>query len=244
LSSTSRSKKAIFSWKAAAGFVAAAAIFSLVAVNLTTSSKQDASEMKVGNVTASKAMNPEAPMAKSDAASASGVSNYTMSKSGTVQTDKSEVKPEAEAKTNETLNKLTSSTTPSATTDTTKDLKVKFSQSVNATKSVSPQPSPTPTPAPQPAASPGLYMETQANQSLTSDNGNFIGLVERQIVQVHTPDGNRIYTSSIQWKSTDTIHLSLWQDNKYLTYEVKMEDGQVKRFVIDPILKTEQEQKN
>lgn len=80
-----------------------------------------------------------------------------------------------------------------------------------------------------------------AIQTLPSDDGHMIGVVEHQIVQVQTPDGNRLYISIVQWKATDTIRLVQWQDNQRLIYEVSMEDGQLKRYIMDPILKTEQE---
>jgi hypothetical protein len=205
-----RSKMAIFSWKAAAGFVAAAAIISLIAINLTPSLKQDASEMMQaakstgsaskgnGKSVEGAAAKPEESASKQGANDSADISGFTIKKPDTVQTDKSSgLKSEPAAKTNDIMK---SPIDPSAT--------------------------------------------PSANQTLKSADGNFIAVVERQIVQVQTPEGNRIYTSSIHWKPTDTIQLLLWQDNKYLTYDVKMEDGQVKRFIIDPILKTEQEQKN
>ncbi|MEX2461776.1 MAG: zf-HC2 domain-containing protein [Paenibacillaceae bacterium] len=155
---------------------------------------------------------------------------------------------------------------------TTNKLKVTFGQGKNAngqdenmkeSQVLVPQPAPTPAPmpatTPTPAPTPNQIIIDSSlinkslkrsfavtpeltQQSLTSDDGNFIGVIERQIVQVQTPDGNRSFTSSVQWKPTDQIHLLQWQDNQRLTYEVIMEDGQLKRYIIDVILKTEQEQ--
>jgi hypothetical protein len=253
-------KKPLFYWKIAAAFVAAAAIFGLIAVNLEPISKFDASGMlNTGSASkdtanyeiadaasGSEAAKSETPMA---ASKDSTVDNFTMNKADTITEQRSG----------------TTDKNPEATVDKTDEMRVLFGDDETAKKSQELAPQPTPSPVPQSAAptvndksimfstpvstptstptSTPAAASASANQTLASDDGNFIGVVEQQIVQVQTPDGNRIYTSSNQWKSTDTIRLLLWQDNQRLTYEVTMEDGQLKRFIINPILKTEQEQK-
>jgi hypothetical protein len=252
-------KKPLFYWKIAAAFVAAAAIFGLIAVNLEPISKFDASGMlNTGSASkdtanyeiadaasGSEAAKSETPMAASKDAT---VDNSTFNKADTI-TEQSK-----------SLSSGTSDKKPQATVGKTDDLRVfGMDETVKKSQKFAPQISPSPVPqsaapavedkdlmfttdASSPTSTPAST-PASANQTLASDDGNFIGVVEQQIVQVQTPDGNRIYTSSNQWKSTDTIRLLLWQDNQRLTYEVTMEDGQLKRFIINPILKTEQEQK-
>jgi anti-sigma factor RsiW len=107
--------------------------------------------------------------------------------------------------------------------------------------------------APTPNPSGGVYSSRNKQNSsfaanspstdqLKSDDGQFIGSIENQTVFITTPDMNRVYTSLIQWKPTDTILLLRWLNNTKLTYQVNMEDGQIKHYIIDTIQKTEQEQ--
>jgi anti-sigma factor RsiW len=113
--------------------------------------------------------------------------------------------------------------------------------------------SPGPTPAAAPNPSGGAYSSKNKQNStfaanspstdqLKSDDGQFIGSIENQTVSITTPDMNRVYTSLIQWKPTDTILLLRWLDNTKLSYQVNMEDGLIKHYIIDTIQKTEQEQ--
>jgi hypothetical protein len=218
LPTTKHGKKPISSWKIGAGLVAAAIIFSVIAFNLMPITNYNASD---------KAQSEQATAAKSNS------------------DDKVSVLFDQAIGTEKDLNKPSSSKSPTVSTDAR-------TYTVDASKSQKTVPASTPTPAPKPtplatkSADLMFSKKSGANpsvQTLASEDGNFIALVERQIVQVQTPKGDRIYTSSIQWKPTDSIQFIQWLDNTRLVYEVKMEDGQLKRFIVDPVLKTEQEQK-
>jgi hypothetical protein len=264
-------KKSLFSWRMGAGFVAAAIFFGLIAVNLSPSSNNDASEllksaMGVKNsqkksvqvqssdsvaadqVNGANTETPQASAAPEAAPAASAVPKAGVfseatdlaPKDRTTEADqKKSIAPKQPQISNKSTYTLTrpepaASATPS--TEVTTD-------STNA-KIAPALPTPTPAPLPDKGKS-SIYSitttEGSAAPSLASDDGNLIGFVERQIVEVRTPDGHLIYTSSVQWKSTDVIQLIKWENNAHLIYEVTMEDGQLKRFMIDPIQKTEQE---
>jgi anti-sigma factor RsiW len=278
-------KKSLFSWKMGAGFVAAAILFSVIAVNLTPSSTNDASELLTAAI-------GEKNSKKSDQVQSSGATDHTdhtdQQRNGitsvtaspkaseapkatpaataepkirafseamdTAQQDKSTGAVQEQSIASEppqTTNKSTSTATKPEPTINVNFSRAVTEDSTNAYKIAPVVPSPTPAPIPKKDVkgkgarnSISSIEESSARSapSLASDDGNLIGLVERQIVEVRTADGDRIYTSNVQWKSTDVIQLIKWEDNSHLTYEVTLEDGQLKRFVIDPILKTEQEQ--
>jgi hypothetical protein len=115
-------------------------------------------------------------------------------------------------------------------------------------------PEPTPGPTPGPTANPADAYSSKMKQNATfaanspctnqlkSDDGQFMGCIENQTVFIMTPDMNRVYTSVIQWKPTDTILLLRWLNNTKLSYQVNMEDGEIKHYIIDTLHKTEQEQ--
>jgi hypothetical protein len=264
-------KKSLFSWKMGAGFVAAAVFFSLIAVNLSPSSNKDASDMlmattaskdapeKVDQVQGSRvadqgkyttdAVSPkasEAPTAATEDRNAGAFSDATDTAKKAQSTEAAKEKslaseqPKTTSSTSKNLAKPEPTISVPFSTAVTKD-----SRNAKIAPAV---PSPTPAPVPKEevkvkrAQKSFAATEEASAPSLASDDGNFIGYVEQQTVIVRIPDGSQVYTSSIQWKPTDSIQLIKWEDNAHLTYEVTLEDGQLKRFVIDLILKTEQEQ--
>jgi anti-sigma factor RsiW len=279
-------KKSLFSWKMSAGFVAAAIFFSLIAVNLSPSSKKDAGEMlnatmgikntaqlkstgtvaDQGEKAASDKVAPTAsavpevtPVVPEAAPAASAESKVTVQFSESVtQKDVSAgahqektiapKQPQINDKSKRTLTK------PEPAASVTNHIEAaKRSADTLKVAPVVPSPSPAPSPITRDKGKgitgekgKGIMSftinEDPAAPSLASEDGSLIGYVERQIVQVRTSDRNRIYTSSVQWNTADTINLIKWEDSSHLIYEVTMEDGQLKRFIVDIILKTEQQQ--
>jgi hypothetical protein len=222
LPTASLRKKPFISWVIGAGFVAAAVVFSLIAVNMSPTTTKDASPMMnkqseriiaSGSVgIADPGRGIEGEHVKAAAKEAPMVASKEQD-SNVIKQDKKVTMMDQSA----TKNTVPSSAVPTATLAPTivgnNKMAITFSKDVT-------------------------------NNSLASDDGNYIGVIERQVVLIQTPDGNRSYTSSVQWKTTDKISLLNWQANQRLTYEVKAEDGKVKRFIIDVILKSEQEQKS
>jgi hypothetical protein len=264
LPTTKHGKKAIFSWKIGAGFVAAAIFFSLIAVNLMPNTNKTASDKMLmenqsisaspaaafenpGSALDSTAAKEEAKAQQPTADNSNSEDKLTATFDQAIDGLKGDAKEEKATESGQKPDKSKSSRTasPTVSTDATND--------TSKNQKTAPATSPSPAPAPQATEPighdkrlmvPRTSLVNPSVQTLASEDGNFIGLVERQIVQVQTPDGNRIYTSSVQWKPTDSIQFIQWLDNSRLVYEVKMEDGLVKRYIIDPILKTEQEQIN
>jgi hypothetical protein len=271
------SKKSFFSWKMGVGFVAAAIIFGLIAVNLSPTSKNDASDMLSATTAAKRAEERAAQIPNSGAAQDNAITSATP----TSATSSPEIPKATPAAPKEPKVRVTSA--PSATTQMDKSTEVAQQKSIapkqpkitsgTSKNLVKPEPTinaplgndvtndaiktykiapdiPSPTPAPVPnkdeKSKGSMYSITTTEESsplsLASEDGNYIGYVEHQTVLVRTPDGSQIYTSTIQWNSADVIQLLKWEDDTHLSYEVTMEDGQLKRFVIDVILKTEQEQ--
>lgn len=211
-------RKALFSLKIGAGFVAAAVVFSLIAVNLAPSSNKEAGQTMnnaiaftadaLGKADSGDGLEgahaEETPMA-----AAKGID------SSSIRQDKSNTINESSA---DTIKK----TTPTGTSAQAPVIADKNTLDVPFS---------------------GALDFNSAFQSLASDDGNFIGVVQQQMVLIQTPDGNRSFTSSVQWKPTDVISLVKWEDNRRLIYEVKTDKDKVKRYVIDVIQKTELEQK-
>jgi hypothetical protein len=243
LPTANQRKKPHFPWKIGAGFVAAAVVFSLVLVNLTPGSNKDASEImtKNGDIAnntraAGKADSGAgiegtqaqakgmAPMADKRMDSASAVQEQTSPSDGKSNIQNGKAPAEAPAATGEALPAPSAGGAASA---------------------------PAATPAPALPSNKVLdqtfgadSLSFSKDQTLASDDGSFIGVINQQTVFIQTPDGKRIFTSSVQWKASDVISLVEWQDNQRLIYEVKTPDGAVKRYVMDVIEKTELEQKN
>ncbi|WP_227014020.1 anti-sigma factor [Paenibacillus psychroresistens] len=255
--------KTILPWKIGGGLVAAAVIFGLI-INMQPSNKFDAAEIIQAGAASQKTtsvadtakstketITPEAPAAASvdDQSkievkfdeSVNGALNGDLKKAPQASTNSKELAGDAAADRilNSPTDKKVVPTTLPPQAPKVGDFNYTLSSDKEvpkATPAVSPTPMPSAIPVPELAPAP-------QNTTLASDDGNFIGMIERQIVLVQTPDGNRIYTSSVQWNATDTIALVQWQESQRLIYEVRTEDGQVKRFIVDPTLKTEQEQK-
>jgi anti-sigma factor RsiW len=269
LSTAKLQKKSYLPWKIGGGLVAAAVIFGLI-INMQPNTKFDASGMLGATSQKSAAVAdtgkslegiiaPEAPTAKSEEDKKKITVEFSSRVNGADQKDNSKgVNPDSSKKvtvqdqtTNGVLNSPADKKADAVTSPAQAPKEGDYNYSIAADKIIptatpsavlKPMPSATPAITASPIPAPALAPAPQ-NPILASDDGNFIGMVERQIVLVKSPDGNRIYTSAIQWNVTDKIVLVQWQENQRLIYEVRMEDGLVKRFIVDPILKTEQEQK-
>jgi hypothetical protein len=252
-----RQHKRLFSWPIAGGFVAAAIILSFFIVDLTPTSKDDASKMlNVNNAVTSSA----AGTSKQTDPEAVPKSAYTIPDE---QKDKEipqlmmkndapiEQAPTAEKKLESVGNekkKVAASASsvapsPSATSSTSMDanhIQVYFDQPISE-------------PTPQPSDSKvhhSMAIEKQdpnamkklADNQLATEDGNLIAFIIQQTVNIKNQNGDMVYTSLLQWKTTDTIHFLHWLDNTRLFYQVQLEDGQIKQYMIDLVTKKEQQQ--
>jgi hypothetical protein len=264
-----RQHKRLFSWPIAGGFVAAAIILSFFIVDLTPTSKNDASKMlNINNAVTSstadtsKQTNPEAiPKSAYSANEQDNPSAYTIPDA---QKDKkipqlmmknqaqSEQAPPTEKKLESVGNekkKVAASASsvapsPSATSSTSMDanhIQVYFDQPISE-------------PTPQPSDSkvhhsmaieqqdPNAMKKSLADNQLATEDGNLIAFIIQQTVNIKNQNGDMVYTSLLQWKTTDTIHFLHWLDNTRLFYQVQLEDGQIKQYMIDLVTKKEQQQ--